>query len=160
MNVTPEDLQKLIKAVPFFHHFSLEYIKKVLAVGKVVEVQQGRVLCRDGDESDRLFILLVGQLVVRAGEVILNHIDAVDIVGEMGMVTGMPRLATVEAATQVRLITIKKADFDLLLQQNAALAANVYKNILDSVCHRMRENNVHLVKLQLQSEYEALGSLV
>ena len=113
----------------------------------------GECILEDGATTHELY-------VVRTGEVILNRIEAVDIVGEMGTVTGMPRSATVEATTDGRLITIQKADFDRLLQQNDALAAKVYKNILNAVCHRMRENNVHLVKLQLQSGYEEWGSLV
>ena len=48
------------------------------------------MLCHEGDESTAFFILISGTLKVRAGEISLGKVQAVDVVGEMGFITGMP----------------------------------------------------------------------
>ena len=115
-------------------------------------------MCRDGDKSTALNILLVGRLVVRTGEVDLSHVDPVEIIGEMGVITGMPRSATVEAEINVRLFVISKVDFNALLDANEGLAVKIYKITINSLCHKLRHNNANLVRAQLQASYEIAAS--
>ena len=132
----------------------------MLEAGEVIECKKGKVLCRDGDKSTALYILLVGRLLVRTGEVNLSSVDPVDIVGEMGVITGMPRSATVEAEDNVRLLVISKVDFDALLSTNEGLAVVIYKSTIASLCQKLRDNNANLVRAQLQASYEIAASSI
>jgi CRP-like cAMP-binding protein len=149
MNCTRLELDLLVAKVPLFKGMLPEQVQMALQVGRVVEYAHGKVLCRDGDSSDHMYILLVGSLQVRSGEVLLSLIEAVDVVGEMGMITDMPRSATVEVATAARLIRIEKSDFDTLLDHNPALAAGLFRNMLQLLSQRLRDNNINLVKTRL-----------
>ena len=67
---------------------------------------------------------------------------AVDVVGEMGVITGMLRSATLEVESFARLIVIDKTEFELLVEANDHMAAKIYRRLVDVLCRRLRESNV------------------
>ncbi len=89
------------------------------------------------------------------GEVPLGKVQAVDVVGEMGVITGMPRSATLEIESFARLIVIAKTEFEVLLEADDHMAAKIYRRLVDVLCRRLRESNVQLVRTQIK----ALGDL-
>ena len=81
---------------------------------------------------------------------------AVDVVGEMGVITGMLRSATLEVESFARLIVIAKTEFEVLVEANDHMAAKIYRRLVDVLCRRLlRESNVQLVRTQIK----ALGDL-
>tara|TARA_B100001105_G_C21961322_1_gene260845 strand:+ start:43 stop:276 length:234 start_codon:yes stop_codon:yes gene_type:complete len=67
---------------------------------------------------------------------------AVDVVGEMGVITGMLRSATLEVESFARLIVIAKTEFEVLLKADDHMAAKRYRRLVDVLCRRLRESNV------------------
>ena len=67
---------------------------------------------------------------------------AVDVVGEMGVITGMLRSATLEVESFARLIVIAKTEFEVLVEANDHMAAKIYRRLVDVLCRRLRESNV------------------
>ena len=67
---------------------------------------------------------------------------AVDVVGEMGVITGMLRSATLEVESFARLIVTAKTEFEVLLKADDHLAAKRYRRLVDVLCRRLRESNV------------------
>jgi len=61
---------------------------------------------------------------------------AVDVVGEMGVITGMLRSATLEVESFARLIVIAKTEFEVLLKADDHLAATRYRRLVDVLCRR------------------------
>ena len=100
-------------------------------VGNLVELGVGRVLCHEEDASTAFFILLSGVLKVRTGEVSLGKVQAVDVVGEMGVITGTPRSATLEVESFARLIVIAQTEFEVLLEADDHMAAKIYRRLVD-----------------------------
>ena len=95
--------------------------------------------------------MISGTLKVRAGEISLGKVQAVDVVGEMGFITGMPRSATLEVEASARLIVIAKAEFDTLLASDDHMAARIYRRLVDVLCRRLRASNVRLVRSQIKA---------
>ena len=67
---------------------------------------------------------------------------AVDVVGKMGVITGMLRSATLEVESFARLIVIAKTEFEVLLKADDHMAAKRYRRLVDVLCRRLRESNV------------------
>ena len=67
---------------------------------------------------------------------------AVDVVGEMGVITGMLPSATLEVDSFARLIVIVKTEFEMLVEANDHMAAKIYRRLVDVLCRRLRESNV------------------
>ena len=99
------------------------------------------MLTYDHDYSIALYILMAGELAVRDDDVELDRVQPVDIVGEMGLVTGQPRCASVEIIKDSTVMVIGKLRFDAVMKDDRYLMARVYQNMLTSLCSKLRVSN-------------------
>ena len=76
-----------------------------------------------------MYLLLSGRLSVKTRKVDLGEIRPVGVVGEMGVVTGQPRCATIVASEDSQLLAIRKTTLDMLLKKDADIGMQVYKNL-------------------------------
>ena len=139
---------KIVEKIPFFQGLSLSQIQQVLHAGKMESYPAEHILCRNGDKSNAMYILLSGELTVKDDGLELARVKPVEIVGEMGLVTGEPRCASIEVAKNATLMAIGKMHFDVFLKSDLDMAVKIYKNMLDSLSQKLRENNAQLKKIQ------------
>lgn len=102
----------------------------------------GQLLIRQGDPSEKLFVILSGDVEVSedkgARRRILHRLSAGQCVGELGLATRSPRSASVRAITRVETVTITEAHFHDLLERAPALREHV-KTL--QRCLSLREDN-------------------
>ena len=122
--------------------------------------EEGHVLCKDGDKSTSMFILLAGELAVKVGDEEIARVPPVDIVGEMGVVTNEPRCATIVVTQEATVMVIGKMQFDVLLKNDLDMAAKVYKNMLGSISRKLRENNARLLYHKAGGDDDLVASVV
>lgn len=104
----------------------------------------GTVIMRQGDEASEMFCIVDGEVAVtyldsleRANEI--SRLKAGTVVGEIEMLTGQRRVATVTALTAVRVLEIPKAALDSLfakspdLIENLAATLAIRKSMLDQI---------------------------
>jgi CRP-like cAMP-binding protein len=73
-------------------------------------LQPGQIIIREGDVSRELFVLLTGELAVTCrGEKIARVTMQGEVIGELGALTGLPRTATVLAATVAEVLLLRNA---------------------------------------------------
>jgi MFS family permease len=91
-------------------------LERLAAAAEEVSVPAGRVIIREGDQADALWILVRGELSVsvrgdgpQPRE--LPPVTAPGYVGELGLLHGIPRTATVQAGTDSTLLRIDGPDF-------------------------------------------------
>lgn len=140
------DILKLVKKIPLFQGLQPSQVRELLSEGEVQTFDTSDVLCREGDESRFLFVLLRGRLAVRKGETTIAHIDAVEIIGEMGVITDSPRCATLVADDEVTVMTITKSRFNYAIGSDAELASTIYRNVLKSSFAKLLAMNDHFVE--------------
>ena len=93
-----------------------------------VELHEGEVLFEQGDEANNLYVLKAGVLGVRVrredgGETTIARLAPGAIVGEMALLSGNKRSATVYAINDAGLICISQGQFEqLMMEDEAALA--------------------------------------
>lgn len=109
------------------------------------------VLFRQGDAADSLYILAEGGLAVfdesgGRGRRPLASLAAPDHVGEMGLLTGQPRVATVVADGHVVCYRIDKAGFDAILRARPEIVEGL-SNVL---ARRQAENDQTLAALSAE----------
>lgn len=86
------------------------------------KVQAGTVIIRQGDEGDALYFIEHGLARVQRTEVIdLWHVGAGSVVGEIALLTGDKRTATVTAETDMVIWKINKASFDVAVAESPQL---------------------------------------
>ncbi|KPF79178.1 oxidoreductase [alpha proteobacterium AAP81b] len=113
----------------------------IIATAKVETVRAGEALIREGEAGDDIFIIRSGSMVVEkliAGKpVFLNYVPAGSYVGEMAVIDGGPRSATVRAAVKADVIRLEGAAFRALLDAKPELLARLRADMAD----RTRLNN-------------------
>ena len=100
----------------------------------------GAVICREGDYGDTFFIIESGTVEISKrldGESsrILGREGAGEFFGELALVQGVPRVATVTAIEDTGLLEISKEDFNQYIDRNPAMAAAIMR----AVAARLRD---------------------
>jgi len=116
----------LSHAVLFRNALNQEQRELLASRCKAVEFPADSVLMKQGDAADAMYIVLEGAISVTIGaepaerqEVAISATG--DVVGEMSLMTGAPRTATVTALTRVRAIEITKQAIEDLLKSTPEL---------------------------------------
>lgn len=144
-----ERLKSIINKVPAFRDLAVGHAHRLLQSGEVMLKPKGTTLCVEGHDSSDMFVLLSGKLLVTCEDVELGSVGSSDVVGEMSLITGLPRCATIEVTEDATLFVIHAVNFERLMSENVELAARFYRNMLVSLCTKLRQSNVHLVASRL-----------
>ena len=103
-------------------------LERLALAAEEVVLPAGRVVIREGDEPDALWILIRGELSVAARgdglkEVELPLVTAPGYVGELGILHGIPRTATVRTRQESTLLRIGGQDFLAALETSRPSAS-------------------------------------
>jgi hypothetical protein len=106
-----------LKEVPIFEGCSQRQLRSVARIARVLEAPAGTILTRVGDPGDEFFLILDGTVSVdlSAGRPILLRPG--EFFGEMSLLDGEPRSATVITDTPVRLLVVNRGDFSVLRRE-------------------------------------------
>jgi NTE family protein len=100
----------------------------------LVQLQPGDLLVTQGEQSDHLFLVLSGRLraVRRHGDrvEVIGEIVRGESVGEIGLITGASRSATVVAVRDSLVAKISRARFEQILSRNPELAMALMRTVV------------------------------
>lgn len=120
--------------VPIFSGCSQKELETVARAAKEVSHKQGTVLAKEGEPGVGLFLILDGSAKVTIGGRTKANLKAGDFFGEVALLDGGPRTATVVATSPVRLVGITEWTFRGLLLQHPSIALKT----LQTVAARLR----------------------
>jgi CRP-like cAMP-binding protein len=142
-------LLALIKNVPVFADLTDSERTKVLTRCTKVTLESGDILCSQGDESSAMFILLLGKLTIRISRSsAIATLVPVTSIGEMGVFTGEPRSATVEAMEKSALLRLDSADINALIEQNPSLGVRIMRRVIHILAERVSTDNTRIREFQ------------
>ena len=129
---TETDEIRILRAVPIFRDLDTARLKLLAFTSERTAFAPGVVLFRQGDVSDAAYVILSGtaDVVVEAhGEVPvrMSSVGQNAIVGEMGLVTGDPRSATIIATSPIEALKLRKDIFLALLAEFPQMALSVMR---------------------------------
>ena len=121
----------LLRGVPLFAGCSRAELETISHVADELMFPSGRVLMRQGTPGRELLVLVEGEVTVeRDGATIAVRRDG-DFVGELALVTGRPRTATVTATTDLKVLVIDRRSFDRLLRDVPTIAVKVLRAVAE-----------------------------
>jgi cGMP-dependent protein kinase 2 len=104
-------------------------LAEVLPLAQMMEVKPGQPIMTEGDEGDDLFIIRSGSMVVEKSiggkQVFLSYVPAGSYSGEMALLDGGRRTATVKAAIRSQVVRLPGEPFRRLLDKKPELAARM-----------------------------------
>jgi MFS family permease len=115
-----------VAKLPLFTGASPWSLERALGQLQVVRVGEGDVVIREGDPPDRFYIvdsgsMVVSQAVPAGGTREIRRLGPDDVFGEIGLLRGTPRTATVRAAEDSVLLALDGAEFLALIGGSSAL---------------------------------------
>lgn len=87
----------------------------------------GETVIQAGEEGGRMFVIQSGEAEILNEGVVFERVGPGGVVGEMALVDGSLRSATVRAHTALRLLPISKSDFEALIRQHPEFGLHVMK---------------------------------
>jgi CRP/FNR family transcriptional regulator, cyclic AMP receptor protein len=94
---------------------------------------KGTILCREGDPGHEMFIIQKGKVQVRKkvgkGEKILAELSDGEFIGEMALLLGMARSATVEVVEDSKVLVVGPDTFESLLKNSPEIAMKMLKKM-------------------------------
>jgi NTE family protein len=133
--VSPNDTVPMIVASQLFRSLTDPALRTLEPEFSYVTVKSGETLFSAGDPGDALYVVVFGRL--RAvisdgpdGDQVLGEIGRGESVGEMGLLTGEPRSATVYAIRDTQLLKFSKAAFERLAERQPDLMFELARLII------------------------------
>jgi CRP-like cAMP-binding protein/small-conductance mechanosensitive channel len=119
-----------LRGVQLFSQLSSEELSRLADSARVAPFVKGEVITRQGAEAHWLYVLAEGQVQINVateggGERRVAVVSAPSFFGEMALMTGAAREATVIALTDVECLRVDKNDFSSVLGQRPELAEGI-----------------------------------
>ena len=119
---TKKELAELLADVGLFSRCSTRQRRTIARHAQIAELPAGVDLVREGEPGDALFIILEGEAIVRQDGVELNRVGSGAYFGELAILDGEARSATVVAETDVKVAVIGIRMFRTMLREFSDLA--------------------------------------
>jgi CRP-like cAMP-binding protein len=129
-----------LRHVPLFAGCTDKQLQFIAGRADELDLDKGRVLCREGQSGGDFFVLLSGAADVSAGGKSVRTIREGEFFGEIAMIDNGPRSATVTVTEPSRALVLGPAQFRDMLHQNAEIAATM----LYAVVKRLRSGGNQL----------------
>jgi len=125
-------ISKVLKKVPIFRMLGKESIDFIVERLKFKAYDKDSVICKVGDPGDTMFIVITGEVDIIIDtddgvEQVVATLGAGDYVGEMALLTGGTRSATVKAVEESEMFLLHKDDFDVILERFPSISLSMGK---------------------------------
>jgi CRP-like cAMP-binding protein len=119
----------LLKAVPLFAGCSKAELQRIASLADELDLGESATLIREGERGREFIVVVEGSVdVTRKGKKI-RELGAGDFIGEIALVSDVPRTATVTATSPVRLLVVTDRAFRGLVEQMPSIATKVLQSL-------------------------------
>ena len=129
MSNRAEDRIELLRRVALFASCSRRELDRVATLTTPVDAEEGEILAREGIPGSELFVIASGSARVTLRGRTLAELFPGDAFGEMALLDGGPRAATVTAQTPMRLYVLNPREFATLLIDVPSLGHKLLKSL-------------------------------
>src|SRR5215831_8805267 len=153
INETGEQLLQFLKNVKLFAELSNESLLKLGTCLKIAEFAASEVIVREGAPGVSMYIIKSGHVEVRKKDpttgfdFLVAQLSEGAAVGEMSLLTGKPRSATVTTAEPTVVFTLTRADFRNLLTQHPEISLGLARILAERLEDATKQVGIEYVSL-------------
>ena len=133
MRLHKDTKKTLIRSLPLFADCTGEEIAEVAAIADEIDLPAGRVLATENADGREFVVLVDGSATVLHGDRPVATLEAGDFFGEIALLTGRRRTATVVAKTPVRALVIEVHAFLRLMEDAPDIRTKVQRAMAQRV---------------------------
>jgi CRP-like cAMP-binding protein len=115
-------LEAALSAVPLFEGLSRRHLRRLAGLSEVADYMAGHSIVREGEPGDAFYVVLAGQGTVTAGGKRLRRVLPGDHFGEISLLDGGPRSATVSSETPMTLLVLERPRFLQAMREEPEVA--------------------------------------
>jgi CRP/FNR family transcriptional regulator, cyclic AMP receptor protein len=136
---------ELLRRVPFFSEIEPGKLKLLAFMSERVGYDAGKTLFCQGDDGDAAYLIIDGEADIivdtPSGPITIATLGANDIVGEMAILSDVPRTATVRAKDRLVALRIAKDPFMRMVREFPSMAVSIMREL----AHRLDLTNKQLL---------------
>jgi len=116
---------ELIKRVPLFADCSKSELRQIAETADEVDVPAGTLLTKEGATGKEFVVIVEGAAEVRRRGRMINELGSGDFLGEIALVSGAPRTATVKTTEPTRALVLTAQAFRSLMRRVPSIQLKV-----------------------------------
>lgn len=130
------DHERFLRTVPLFASCDAPELRAIAGAGREVSHSAGQLICKEGETGVGMHVITDGEVEVQIDGRTHSRLGSGSFFGEIALLDGGPRSATVIAQTDVDTFSIPSWNFRTLLESQPHLTLK----LLEEVCSRLRQN--------------------
>ena len=129
-----DDKLELIRSVPLFSGLTDHELERIASLADIVDLPKDRVIMIQGQLGWEMFVVVTGSARVDRDGQSLGERGPGEVLGEIALLDGGPRTATVTLSQPSRLLVLARREFGELMDE----FPEIRLRILETVVHRLR----------------------
>jgi len=130
---TTAALQQAISKNILFSHLDDDERSDIFDAMFTVKASAGEVIIQQGDEGDNFYVLDSGEVDIYVNNEFMGTISETGSFGELALIYGTPRAATIKAKTDVKLWAIDRDTYRRILMGSTIRKRKLYESFLEKV---------------------------
>jgi CRP/FNR family transcriptional regulator, cyclic AMP receptor protein len=126
---TPKLVAQVLAEIPVFADLSGRQRHRIAEQAEIAQIKGGTAILREGFTGAAAFVLLTGAARVERGGIPVAVVESGTMIGELSLLTGRPRSATVIATEDLWVLRIRRATFRRLLEREPAIAVHLLETV-------------------------------
>ncbi|MGK7942627.1 MAG: cyclic nucleotide-binding domain-containing protein [Crocosphaera sp.] len=124
-------VRDILKKNPYFSNLDPLELRQLIEMGYQKKLDRDKILFNEGDPGDSFYIILSGSVDIFVPKINkhLVTLKAGDIFGELALILGIPRTASVKTLEKTKLFVIDKIRFKTLLQEQSNFAEVIFEEL-------------------------------
>jgi len=127
----PRQVLEHFERIPLFSGVSKKGLRMIVASADEITVRKEKDLVREGEHGRHLYVMVDGRArVVRGGHPVAT-LGPGDFFGELALISGAPRTATVTTETETTVMVLDPRRFDVVMEEEPRVAKAVMATMAD-----------------------------
>jgi len=120
----------ILARVPLFSGLSAKQLRRVAGLAEEVRYMEGAAVVKEGEDGDSFFVIVEGEAkVVRKDGRVLNRLLPGDFFGEISLLDGGKRTASVVSETPMRMLMLDRRSFARMLKEEPGIASKMLREL-------------------------------
>jgi CRP-like cAMP-binding protein len=132
-----------LRQCPLFAELSRDELQELAKTTEDLEVEEGKVLCRQGEPAQEFFVIIEGDAEATKDGESLRMMGPGDFFGEIGLIEDIPRTATVTAATPLRFFVLTRQSFWGMLDRMPGVERKILRALAKRLLATEPASDIH-----------------
>lgn len=124
---------ELLAGVPLFEGLSAKHLRRIRDLAEPADYMEGASLVKQGTKGDSFFVILEGLAKVVVGTRTINKLMPGDYFGEISLLDGGERTASVVSETPLKVLLIERKPFLKMLEEEGAIAVALLEGMARAI---------------------------